>query len=273
MNCRQTIRAQHRCTFQQFDRNLPTDGACLKPIKEQHFPESRNECLRCRKSLYGNRLRRHGLRVRYYDLQAMTVPGMNLFPMMIKLAGRKCVVIGAGKVAAAKIEVLLSCGAKVVVIGPEAVRRIRAKANAGKLVWRPRRFSPHDLRGAFLAIAATDSPSTNEFVFRSCQARKVLCNSVDDPAHCDFFYPAVVRRGPLQIAVSTGGSSPALAARLRRELARQYGPGWAAFVKQIAEKRQKILRMAPGVQRKKLLNQIAIPPLSLRPNRTSKRKE
>ena len=189
----------------------------------------------------------------------MTTSDMTLFPMMIKLAGRKCVVIGAGKVAAAKVEGLLSCGARVVVIGPKAVRRIRERANAGKLVWRRRRFSPHDLRGAFLAIAATDSPSTNESVFRFCQAREVLCNSVDDPEHCDFFYPAVVRRGPLQIAISTSGRSPALAARLRRELGRQFGPEWSAFVERVGRKRQEILRLPQSTQRKRLLKEIGIP--------------
>jgi precorrin-2 dehydrogenase/sirohydrochlorin ferrochelatase len=187
----------------------------------------------------------------------MTTSDMTLFPMMIKLAGRKCVVIGAGKVAATKVEGLLSSGARVVVIGPKAVRRICNRANAGKLVWRRRRFSPHDLRGAFLAIAATDSPSTNESVFRFCQAHKVLCNSVDDPEHCDFFYPAVVRRGPLQITISTSGRSPALAARLRMELGRQFGPEWSALVEQLGKKRQEILRLPQSTQRKRLLKEIA----------------
>lgn len=189
----------------------------------------------------------------------MTLFDLTPFPMMMKLAGRKCVVIGAGKVAAAKIDGLLSCGARVVVIGPKAARRIRVSAKAGKLVWRPRRFSPRDLRGAFLAIAATDSPPTNESVFRFCQANKVLCNSVDDPQHCDFFYPAVVRRGPLQIAISTSGRSPALAARLRRELGRQFGPEWSTVVERVGKKRQEILRTAPSAQRKRLLKEIATP--------------
>jgi len=196
----------------------------------------------------------------------------NLFPLMIRLAGRKCVVIGAGNVAAAKIEGLLSCGAKVVVVGPRAARRIREWGKAGDLVWRPRRFSARDLRGAFLAIAATDLPSTNESVYRVCQARKILCNSVDDPQHCDFFYPAVVRRGPLQIAISTSGCSPALAALLRKDLARQFGPKWAAFVRLVGERRHEILNTASSARRKKLLKQIAIPPKKLSP-RLSRSKE
>ena len=177
--------------------------------------------------------------------------------MMIKLAGRKCVVVGAGKVAAGRVEGLLSAGARVVVIGPKAVGRIRVRAKAGELIWRPRRFSPRDLSGAFLAIAATDSPSTNESVFRFSRARRVLCNSVDDPEHCDFYYPAVVRRGPLQIAISTSGRSPALAARLRRELSRQFGQEWGALVERVGKKRQEILRRVPSTQRKRLLKEIA----------------
>jgi len=197
---------------------------------------------------------------------------MRLFPMMMKLTGRQCLVIGAGKVAAAKIESLLSCGAQVTVIGPKAVSRIRACAKAGRLIWHGRRFSARDLNGAFLAIAATDSAAINATVFRACQARKILCNSVDDPEHCDFFYPAVVERGALQIAISTSGRSPALAARLRRELARQFGPEWSAFVERVGKRRREIMKTAPHAQRRRLLKQIAAPKESARPKRTSRGK-
>jgi siroheme synthase-like protein len=194
---------------------------------------------------------------------------MSLFAMMVKLTGRTCVVIGAGSVAAAKIDGLLACGARLTVISPTAVNRIRAWAKAGKLVWHRRRFSPRHLKGAFLAIAATDSPAINATVFRACQTRKVLCNSVDDPEHCDFFYPAVVKRGPLQIAISTSGRSPALAARLRRELARQFGPEWSAFVEQVGEQRRQVLNTPPSAQRKRLLKKIAVPAEFPRGGRTS----
>ena len=185
-------------------------------------------------------------------------PYTALFPMMVKLDGRKCVVVGAGMIAAAKIKGLLRSGARVTVISPKADKKIRAKADAGELLWRRRTFSPRDLAGAFMAIAATDSPAINAAVFRACRARHILCNSVDDPAHCDFFYPAVVRREPLLIAISTSGCSPALAARLRRELARQFGPEWSAFVKQVAKRRQEILKTPPSAERKKLLKQITM---------------
>ena len=189
--------------------------------------------------------------------QRITASDMTLFPLMLKLSGRKCIVVGAGKVAASKIKGLLACGARLTVVSPEAGKRIHAYARAGQLVWRRKSFSPRDLGGAFLVIAATDSPAVNAAVFHSCQTRKILCNSVDDPAHCDFFYPAVVRRGPLQIAISTGGCSPALAARLRKDLSREFGPEWSVFVEHLADLRQQILRTALSSQRERLLNKIA----------------
>lgn len=183
---------------------------------------------------------------------------MFLFPLMLKLAGRKCVVVGGGKVARAKTKGLLDCGAQVTVVSPKAERQIRAAADTGELVWRRKLFSSRDLTGAFLVIAATDSPTINATVFRFCQARNILCNSVDDPAHCDFYYPAVVRRGPLLISVSTTGNSPALAARLRRQLARQFGPEWATLVEQVSKRRQEILKTKPGTRRKRLLDRYVV---------------
>ena len=144
-----------------------------------------------------------------------------LFPMMLRIEGKNCLVVGGGKVAAEKIAGLLVHEANVTVVSPRAVSAIQKQAGLGILQWKRRRFLPNDVKDALLVIAATNSPAVNSSVFRACAARGVLCNAVDDPANCDFFYPAVVRRGPLQIAISTGGNSPALAARLRRELEKQ----------------------------------------------------
>lgn len=182
------------------------------------------------------------------------------FPMLVNLAGRKCVVVGAGSIAAAKIKGLLLCDADVVVVSPRAVLAIQRLARAGRLVWRRKAFSPGDVRGKFLAIAATSSSEINEAVFRACAVRGVLCNSVDDPVHCDFIYPAVARRGPLQIAISTGGHSPALAARLRRELERQFGPEWSAWVEELGRRRDELLKRAmPASKRRRRLQQMATP--------------
>jgi precorrin-2 dehydrogenase/sirohydrochlorin ferrochelatase len=182
------------------------------------------------------------------------------FPMLVNLAGRKCVVVGAGTVAAAKIEGLLRCGADVVVVSPRAVTAIQRLALAGRLVWRRRDFSQRDVQGKFLAVAATNSSKINEAVFRACAARDVLCNSVDDPEHCDFIYPAVARQGPLQIAISTGGRSPALAARLRRELERQFGSEWGEWVEDLGRRRDELLReKLPAKARRRRLQQLATP--------------
>jgi precorrin-2 dehydrogenase/sirohydrochlorin ferrochelatase len=175
--------------------------------------------------------------------------------MMVKIAGRRCLLVGAGRIAADKARVLLSHKARVVVVSPQATGWIRRQASAGALVWRRRKFSPRDVEGAFLVVAATNSDKINRAAFRACVARGILCNAVDDPEYCDFFYPAVVRRGRLQIAISTDGQSPALAARLRRDLERQFGPEWAAWVEHVGELRREILRrkMSPEQRRKRLM--------------------
>lgn len=179
----------------------------------------------------------------------------NFFPMLVRLTGRKCLVVGSGKIAADKAAGLLIHGAQVEVVGPRAVLRIQELVRKGRIVWRRRKFSPRDLDGAFLVVAATNSSIINQSVFRACNARGILCNAVDDPAHCDFYYAAVVRRGSLQIAISTNGQSPALAARLRRELEKQFGPEWNDWVEHVGKLRREILgkRMSAKARRERLL--------------------
>jgi len=163
-------------------------------------------------------------------------------------------------VAAGKITGLSSRGAEIVVVSPRAVAAIRTKARSGVLTWHRRVFARRDVESAFLVIAATNSHEVNGSVFRACRAQRVLCNSVDDPEHCDFFYPAVVRRGLLQIAISTNGNLPALAARIRKELDEQFGPEWTDWVKQVGRERRKIRghEMSPEKRRERLL-QLASP--------------
>lgn len=185
---------------------------------------------------------------------------MSLFPIFLKLTKKKCVVVGAGKIAAAKAAGLLRSDAHVVVVGPEATEWVQEQAREGKLIWQQREFAADDIAQAFLVIAATSSSATNEAVFRACAAHRVLCNVVDDPERCDFFYPAVVRRGPLQIAISTGGQSPALAHRLRTELEQQFGPEYGEWVEYVGEMRKQILRQRlTGPERRRLMDQIASP--------------
>ena len=160
-----------------------------------------------------------------------------LFPMFLKLAGRRCLVIGAGAAAESKIESLLNAEARVHVVGPCATPTIHRWSSENRISWEARVFTPDDLESVTLVITATDSPAVNERVFEEARRRGILCNSVDDPEHCDFYWAAVVRRGPLQIAISTGGNSPALAQRLRRELEEQFGPDYEGWVRSLGEAR------------------------------------
>ena len=178
---------------------------------------------------------------------------MSLFPMFLKLAGRDVLVVGAGRVGEPKIESLLRAEAKVRVVAPRVTRKIAGQARAGRIVWERREFAPSDLEGTFLVIAATNSAGVNHEVFREAQRRNVLCNVVDDPEHCDFYYPAVVRRGQLQIAISTGGQSPSLAQRLRKELEQQFGPEYGSFVDELGKKRRKIVASPLSPRRRKAL--------------------
>ena len=183
---------------------------------------------------------------------------MNLFPIFLKLAGRRCLVIGAGPVGESKIEGLLLAGADVRVVDPRATRAVRAWARAGKICWEARSFDPADLGGMFLVVAATSSAELHEEIFQEARRRGILCNIVDDPARCDLYYPAVVRRGHLQIAISTGGRSPALAQHLKKELEKQFGPEYETWVEQLGQARRKL--MARGIapeRRRRLLHRLA----------------
>ncbi len=181
-----------------------------------------------------------------------------LFPMFLKLEARQVLVIGAGKVAEPKIASLLDTGARIRVVALEASANVREWALEGRLELHLRGFSPEDLDGAFLSVVATSSHSLNERIYGEAQLRGVLCNVVDVPDLCDFFYPAVVRRGDLQIAVSTAGQSPSLAQKIRQQLERQFGPGYAAWVAELGETRRRILASDLGKQRKlELLHSLA----------------
>jgi precorrin-2 dehydrogenase / sirohydrochlorin ferrochelatase len=166
---------------------------------------------------------------------------MELFPMFLKIQGRPCLVVGAGRVAESKIASLVRCGANVRVVAPEATEAVRDAAKAGKIVWEQRTFQPSDLAGVFLAVAATSSPELHEQIFRQAQQDGILCNTVDEPERCEFYYPAVVRRGPLQIAISTSGCAPSLAQRLRQELEQLFGAEYGPWVEELGRSRSELL--------------------------------
>ncbi len=170
--------------------------------------------------------------------------------MFVKLEGRQVLVVGAGKVGEPKIAGLLDTGARIRVVSLEASPNVREWALEGKLGLHLRAFSPEDLDGMFLAVVATSSRSLNEQIYVEAQRRGVLCNVVDVPDLCDFFYPAVVRRGDLQIAVSTAGQSPSLAQKIRQQLEKQFGQGYATWVAELGETRRRILASDLDKERK-----------------------
>lgn len=186
---------------------------------------------------------------------------MGLFPMFVKLNRRRCLVVGAGTVAESKIESLLAAGASVHVVAPSASEAVQRLARAGRITWDARRFTPADLEDVFLVVAAaTSCEDVNAMVAREARVRGVMCNVVDDPERCDFYYPAVVRRGQLQIAISTGGRSPALAQRLRQELEQQYGPEYEEWLEKLGFTREKLLaKVYDPERRKRLLRLLASP--------------
>ena len=145
----------------------------------------------------------------------------------LKLSGRRCVVVGGGEIGLEKVEGLLACDARVVLVAPEAVPELQELAREGSIAWERREYRPEDLEGSFLVIASTDDTDVNIAVYDDAERRAMLVNVVDVPPLCNFILPAIVRSGPLAIAISTAGASPALAKRMKREIAETYGEPYA----------------------------------------------
>ncbi len=183
---------------------------------------------------------------------------MTLFPMFMKLEGRSCLVVGAGAVGEPKIRSLIEAGASVRVVALQATAAVGEWAESGAISWEAREFKITDLDGVFLIIAATNNRDLNAEIFHAARQRNILCNVVDDPEYCDFYYPAVVRRGDLQLAISTNGHSPALAQRIRRELEIQFGPEYGEWLEQLGRARQELFasKINPE-QRRRLLHELA----------------
>jgi siroheme synthase-like protein len=172
----------------------------------------------------------------------MRKTSQELYPMFLKISGKKCVVIGGGGVARRKVRTLLEHGAKVEVISSEPGQELIELEKKGQIRILHRRYQPGDLRGAFLAIAASDSRALNRQVAKEAKSKAVLVNVADDPENSDFILPSYLRRGALTIAVSTGGISPALARKIRTRLEKELGDEYASLVRLVGEVRAELKR-------------------------------
>ncbi|HEY4937718.1 MAG TPA: siroheme synthase CysG [Actinomycetota bacterium] len=170
------------------------------------------------------------------------------YPVSLDLEGRRCVVVGGGTVAEHKVQGLLDAGAAVTVVAGSFTSALRELATRGEVELLHRPYARGDLAGAFLTIAATDDGAVNAEVFAEASEGNVLCNAVDDVAHCHFAAPSIVRRGDLTISVSTGGKAPALAKRLRQTLSAQFGDEWGVLVDVLAESRAAALARNGGTR-------------------------
>jgi precorrin-2 dehydrogenase/sirohydrochlorin ferrochelatase len=170
------------------------------------------------------------------------------YPVALDLRDRLCLVVGGGPVAEAKVEGLLAAGARVTVVSPELTEALTAWAIEGSIIHRPHRYRPDDLDGQQLVFSASDQREVTEAVSAEARRRGLWVNAADDPAFCDFLLPSVLRRGRLVVAVSTGGASPALAARVRRDLEAYFAPAYGELVELAAEVRAELRSRAhrPG---------------------------
>ncbi|MET0895208.1 MAG: bifunctional precorrin-2 dehydrogenase/sirohydrochlorin ferrochelatase [Acidimicrobiia bacterium] len=170
----------------------------------------------------------------------MTRPAITGYPVNLVVDGRRCVVVGAGRIAARKISALVDAGAVVHVVAPEVGDEVRAMADDGVVMLHERSFEPADLDDAWLATTATGVPAVDAAVFAAGEARRVWVNSADDPANCSFTLMSVVRRGDIVVTIGTGGRSPALATFLRRKFGDELGPEYDTLLELLSEARESI---------------------------------
>ena len=164
--------------------------------------------------------------------------GLAGMPVNLLVRGRRVVVVGAGRIAARKLEPLLDLGASALVVAPTVTAEVRAWVDAGRCELAERAFRPSDLDGAWLALTATGDPAVDAAVFAAGEAARVWVNSADDPANCSFTMMSLIRRADLVVAFGTGGRSPALATHLRRRFNEELGPEYAVLLELLSEARE-----------------------------------
>lgn len=167
-------------------------------------------------------------------------PSLVGYPVNLIVAGRRCIVVGAGRIGARKIDGLLAAGAAVHVVAPEAVDAVQDLVTSGRITWDAREFRADDLDRAWLAVAATASAEVNRAVFDAGEARRVWVNAADDPASCSYTLMSVVRRGDLVVTIGTNGRSPALATYLKDRLTAEIGPEYGTLLEILGEAREAI---------------------------------
>jgi len=183
---------------------------------------------------------------------------MTLYPVFLKLEGHKVLIVGGGAIAEQKIEGVLRSARDVTVVAPEVSSRIRAWAEEGRVKHVAAEYHRGMAQGYFLVIAATDDRAVNRAVYEEARNSGALANAVDDPDYCGFYAPAVVERGDFQIAISTGGASPALAQQVRKELEKKYGPEYGPWTAWLGRARSLLRRaLPPSDRRKELLHLLA----------------
>ena len=189
---------------------------------------------------------------------------ISYYPAFLRLEGKKCVVIGGGKVAERKILSLLEANAIVVLVSPDATLFLAKLAEEGKITWIKDIFKPDYLEGAWLVFACTNQREVQREVFQACEERKIFCNVVDQPDVSSFIVPSVVKRGALTLAISTSGASPAVSRRLRERLERLFGEEYASYLEFMRRIRELILSKGlPKEEKERKLQVLALAPLDI----------
>ena len=182
---------------------------------------------------------------------------MKYYPVFLALEGKKALVVGGGKVARRKVETLIEYGALVQIISMELTGRLKKLVEDGEITHLGTRFEDHLMDGVFLVIAATDDNEFNHKISESARRKGLLINAVDQPADCNFIVPSIIKRGDLQVAVSTSGKSPALAKKIRKELETQFGDEYETFLSLMGRLRKEILKKGyPQVENMRIFQEI-----------------
>lgn len=177
------------------------------------------------------------------------------YPVYLNLENKRCLVVGGGEVAERKVLTLLEAGAGVMVISPRLTARLRELVRQQRITWLERGYQKGDLKDCFLVIGATDDRKLHKQLTAEADQYNLLINIVDVPEYCNFIVPSTVKRGDLLISISTGGKSPALAKKIRRQLEQEFGPEYAEFLNLMGQCRQEIIRKVPDGQRRKAIFQ------------------